>query len=286
LTEFQEYLHCNFGIDSNTSASIIITLLVFIAGILTSEFLKLLSRLRERRAQRLAIASSIKHAITQSKKQIKSYEEIANEFTWTGNKHITLGRTILSKTDFNYKMLFDSYFVGIENLNLLRKKKSKALNRLWEALNSLEYWHERTFLDLDKFLEKYSEYNVVRNESLEEHRKLIESVLTSVTGTNLPLQIGRYIQEIDNIHVAWQQTDNRTRPDIMQNVLVKPLLLHNREHPEIQLARRSSDLLLAVSFQFDNLESLLTAYNKQFINYARIFRYNYRTLEIALKILK
>lgn len=286
MKELQEYLHCNFGIDANTSSSILITLFVFVAGLFTSELLKLISRLRGRRTQREVISSFINHSITQTKKQVRSYEKIALEFSWSGNKHISLGRTILNKVDFNYKMVFDSYFIGLENISLNRKQKSKALNRLWEAINSLEYWHNISFTDVDNFVKKYSEYNIKRSEALDEHRRLIESVLTSVNGTSLPIQLGRYIQEIDNIHVTWQGIENRTRPDILQSVLINPLLEHNRANPDIQIARRSSDLLLAATFQFENLESLLTTYKEQFNNYARIFRYNYRTLEKALNLLK
>lgn len=285
MTDLQNLLNCKFDIDSNTSATIIITFIIFFSGILITELIKLLSRIRERRKFRLIINSSIKNVINQAKKQVVAYEKIAEEFNWKGNKHILLGRTILSKTQFDYKMIFTAYFTGIENISLLKKKKSKAINKIWEALQSLDFWHEKSFADVDKFLDKYSQYNNKRNEALDQHRKLIEMNLTSLSGNSLPTRLGHYVQQIDNLHVQWQAAENRTRPDILHDILVTPSLLLNRNYPEIELARKSSDLLLQASIEYESMESLLKVYNQQFLNYSRIFRYNYRTLEKAIRLI-
>ena len=286
-----KYLECNWGIQADTTATILLTVSIFLLGLLATEIIKFVSRLQNRITTRQVFSAFINGVVKQIAIQKKAYYKTSLQFTFESERDFVVSRATIAQIDnrgLDYASIYSAYFKGLENLTIIKKKKLlkvKAFNKLWESLDTIAYWHKRSFDDMDFFRSKYESYNDSRNESLDEHRRLIEKVATTFDGKQVDRPFGEYIQSIDKITVSWQAEPDRTRPDKVQRKLVVPIRILNRRNGKIALARHSSDILLLTSMHYENMYNLLKLYKFQYFDYGRIFKNSQRLLNKCLKIL-
>jgi hypothetical protein len=177
-----------------------------------------------------------------------------------------------SFSEIGYHKTYEAHFNGIENLfKCKREKKLELFNKSWEIIHSINEWRERSSSSLKDFEANCNRLNERRNDAIEEHRKLIDRLISSVNGKNIPQPIAEYIHEVDEIHINWQNTEDRTRPDILHRRLVLPLRILNRKNTEIPLAIRMNDNLMKVTMEYQNQSNLLRSYKKQFFRYYALF---------------
>ncbi|MCH7514010.1 MAG: hypothetical protein IH947_08740, partial [Bacteroidetes bacterium] len=118
MEKIQSYLQSLLGIDTNTSATIIIALIVFILGFGFTELSKSVSRFRSRRTVRQLFFYLLESLTIQIMKQVGAYEKTAMQFKFKSEKNFTITRATLaqvSKIDIGYQETFVAFFKGIEN---------------------------------------------------------------------------------------------------------------------------------------------------------------------------
>lgn len=288
MKELQCYLKNNFKIDENTSATIIITLSIFIAGILIQQGLSISAGYIKRKRIRKLFEINVKNFVVEVKIQEKAYRTTADSFKFeTGLVYAFTRATIFSHhsiKEIGYQNSYEAFFHGVENIFMFkRNKKLTAFSKIWSSVNSIDYWHDRTFADIHKFQEKLDEYNSRWNSAIEKHRQFVESIMAQVNGQLIEKELGTYLTEVDRIQTIWQNLPERTRPDILNKNLIIPLRVLNRKNQN-DISRKMNENLLAASIEFQNKRNLLKAQRELFFHFARSFRMNYRFSTIAIKI--
>lgn len=288
--KIQSYIESIFGVDSNTSATIIITLLVFLIGIIVQRFFLLLNMYFERRKIRKFIKISFAEFEAQVRKQSKEYEKSAETFTFDKETNFEFKRatisTLSSLNSIGYIRTYEAFFNGFENIIKCRLGlKLKAFNKLYDSVKSVEFWHEKSFNESSGFIDKYNSFNERRNSALDKHRRFLDPIMFSIKGKDIPIDIVKYLQKVDQYHFDWQKLKDRTRPNIIHEQLVEKLLNLNRENQDIEIAVRMNDNLLVASIEFQNQKSLLKAQKEQLQSYARSFRQYYRLCKEVGKII-
>lgn len=287
----QEYLIREFGIDENTSATIIITLVIATLGIAINLVFQFSSNLIKRWQRRRIFFIAIKRYSEQMLRQATGYSKTADKFKFENQERFGFFRIDLFPsqvlTDLGYKETYEACFSGVENvLRCKNKLRLKAFNKIWECIHSTDYLHNKSFEGMEKFIEQYNTINEVRNKALIAHQKYWEPIILAADGETVGRNIGTYLQGCDTIHVKWQNTEKKTRPDVIQRTLVLPLRIHNRKYKTQQIAQTMNYNLLTASAEYENQRMLLRGNKQQFTIYACTFRYWGRVTSKSRKILK
>lgn len=291
MTGIQKYLECNYGVDSNTSATLIITLFVFLLGVAFQYALNSFTKYSERRRVRKTFLVGLSEFSNQVKKQSEQYHKSSLTFTFDKETNFEFNRatisTIGSLIDLQYNRTYEAFFFGFENLiKFNSKRKFEAFNKIWDSIKSVEFWHEKSFQDVNYFIEKYNDLNERRNEAINAHRLFFEPIMTQMDGQTVPGNIGRYMQAADQVHVDWQNKPNRTRPNIVHRNLVIRLRILNRKNQNLPIANRMNDNLLTATMEYQSQRNFLRAQKEQMENYERSFRHYYRLVNAGISILK
>ncbi len=291
MSKIQEILNHQFNIDYNTSATILITLIIFFLGLILQRILSMYIDFIKRKRIKEAFEIALKVHINQIKKQSKGYLDVSNSIKFDVHERIEYTHvTIFSANSFEnigYQQTFEAYFSGIENLfKFNRKLKLKAFTKIWESIRSIDKWHTKSLTDMDVFLEKVNSYNEKRNDALDNHRKLIDMIKLQYNEKNVPLRLGEYIIKLDEIHTNWQKLMNPAQPDIVHKKLVIPTRELNQRYDDLELAVKMNDSLLIATMEYKNQERLINAYIDQFFKYSISFKMYYNLTKTGMKILK
>jgi hypothetical protein len=288
MKSFVDYIAQAFNIDSNTSATLVITLSIFILGYLLNWINNIIVGLRTRRNYRKlfqAITDSIIYSIDlQSKNFVKAAKTLninhQNDYFLQ-----TVTITHLDNVDrLDFKLVYDSYFLGLENL--FSERKLKAFNKSFGRLALIKNTEERIPQELSSFIQKFNEHENKWNEAAEQIRQFYDNLHRQVDGGTFPARVADYLTRMDRTIFRWQNLDGRTEYSILHNELINPLLTLNREFQDIGLTLNFNSLLLNASHHFDNMEKTLNVYNEIFRNHSLTYRAANRILKKSISILK
>lgn len=287
----QDYLLSNFDINPNTSATIIISLLVFFMGIAFQRLIALYIGYNRRSKVRQIFFIALKNIIDQLIDQSEGYLKSSKSFSFEKEFNFTIIRASLfsasSLQSLGYEKTYEALFTGVENFfSCNQRVRLKAFNKVWQTVKAVEFWHDHSFSDINRFNDRYNSLNERRGNALEEHRKLVENILIPLQGKLLPEIEGKYLQKVDDIHFEWQKIPDRTRPDITHRQLVLKLRILNRKNSSIPLANKMNANLLEASILYMDQSSLLKAKRDQFHAFYRSFRYYSRICKVSGKILE
>jgi len=279
-----------FGTDSNTSATLFITLFVFILGLLFQQLFVLYSKFIERRKIRKIFQVALRQFIKETSKQSSLYKKDSENYQMEKKTSFTFTRgsifTCSSIQELGFEKTYAAFFLGIENWGHTKSSlRQKAFIKIWGSVKSVEFWHNASFSDRSQFLEKYNSINEKRNIAIENHRKLYEKAMTNLDGVKAEKAYREYVQALDAIHVSWQNNPNRTRPDVLHEELVTPILDLNRGNHKFPLAISLNDNLLPASLEYENQLNFLKAQKKQTLAYYWAFRSYARISKKSLEIL-
>jgi len=280
-----------FGIDKNTSATIIITVLVFGAGVLTTLLVDFMKTWYRRRMLQEVLKLNLVDFAKSLEKQAVIYFDTATQFSFERQGPLESSRVEISQIqsikEIGYDQSFQAFFYGIYNIVFFRRRrlKIKSFHKLWDAISSIAYWHDKSVKDFDFYLEQYNGYNEKRNRAIDSYRRFIELIFMNLNNQQLPARLGTYLQAIDTIHLAWQKKSNRTAPHIVQRHLVLPVRILNRKYQDVQLVSNINAYLLDASIHYENMSNLLSVKQKQYLYYGILFKGSCRLLKKIERIL-
>jgi hypothetical protein len=274
MREIQLILQVWFNIDPNTSATIIITVIVFILGISIQQFIQLISNLRSRSRTRRVFRNALETHIKQVRRQSSGYLKTSETVKFDSNSPLEVMRaTIFSASSFEnigFKETFLAYF----------------FNKIWESIHSVDRWFIKANEDISYFLENSNRHNEKRNTAADNHRKVIDFLAATYNGKEVEKKLADYLVKLDAIHTQWQNLENATRPDILHTELIVPTRNLNNQHRDLEIAIRMNDNLLAASMEFQNQRNLVDATKVQFFRYSVSFKMYAMVMEKGMKILK
>lgn len=289
MNKVQGFLQEVFSIDANTSATILISILVFVIGLIITWFgnsLKnFLKRKRRRKQFRLLIESISNGAI----KQAKNFSSSLPTFKIDYIGYFTLKNSVISQLDnidkINLEVFFEAYFSGIENL-LSNSKKRKAFNRTWGHFYHLKKIETRYTEQLQSFISKFNKTEDLRNESLDIFFNSIKTILQQVNNANFPPDLRQYVMRVDRVFVAWQTLDeeNRTHYFVVNQNIVEPIFEINKDFiNDYSDVLNINNQLLLVKYHYENMENQIKHFYKTIDDYSGFYRLLSRILKYYLK---
>jgi len=284
-----EYLNELFNIDNETSATIVITLTVFILGFMITWFINALRKFFDRRRTRRLFFDLLKEIDRTALRQSYNFFEFGKKLTIEYQDIFELDKSPINHLDnishLSINSLHEAFFIGFENL-WCRKIRQKAFNKIWIHISALTYWEQQYPNDLKEFINKFNNYEDKRNEELENWRKVSEELIFQVRqqgATGLHLE---YFTRYDRIVYGWQTAGQNTHYFTVQRDLIEPLRLLNRDFHDLPVVLVLNNPLLGVTNYYENLVSTLRVYNRQFNSLGISYKNSSKIIAKGLQILK
>lgn len=279
------------GITNEISAPIIITLITFFISLSLTNIGLIFKRYRDRRIYRRVIKNAALRLNKQIIKQSQEFKKSSDNISFKNDVGFKFGRVqLLSIETFEsigYKKAVESYLIGAENLSLpyFNKDtiKTKALDKLWESILSIHYWHDKFISDTNIFLEKYNQYNESRNNAIDQYNQIY---LRSVNEANENhVRELEYLRKITEIRKDWVGLVDNNRADICHEQLVIPIRKISENYSDLKIAIEINLVLLRASHEYTNQSNTVDFNKKLFLNYSINFRNYSRIISKCIQIL-
>lgn len=280
MFNLQKYIMDSFNINETTSATIIITLFVFITGILIQQIIKGVDGYIVRYRTRNLFGIAIKSLVRVTSDYSKGFAKTANSFGFDhGYKFsFNIPTVYLLKTfeNIGYKSIYDAYFSGIENWP--RPNKSKALqafNAVWEAIVSADFWQGKIAGEVSQYMDNYNRFNTDRNEAIETLRSKIQLFDIEVENGIIKDSLAAHVKELVGIFMTWANQpgdpDEISNPKNIQENLIEPMREVNRSYPNDSISLEVTPLLHLAQHHFQNTKKLLQITKEQYDYYTKLF---------------
>jgi hypothetical protein len=291
MSQLQEYLNKTFNIDDRTSATIIITLFVFVLGILVNQLLKVISDFLKRKNLRKIFLLNLSELEKRALKQSHEYKSSSEQFSFTYTENFNLQKIDISQLiilkELGYKDTFNAFFSGIENWFKFKNLYRKAFNKIWDAIFAMDFW-QGISLEMNHFNTAYSAYNEKRNLALQAFQTLLESKINTENLNHQDSNIAGYYRSLNIIVSDWQRLPKRSRADIIHRNIVLKVRIINRKFEKfnIPIIVDFNSFLLEASLQYQNIRLLYKVYNDRFTSLSILFRKHSRLINKGHLILK
>ena len=290
----QEFIEKYFKIGHDASATLIVTLIIFILGYAISAIVYILSRYFNRRSHRkmfinnlLGLNKAIKAQENGFLATLKSMNFEENTF-WVYDKVDFF--QLSAFREIGYKDSFKSFFYGIENMLPSCTKKNlkrKAFNRAWSIFSNSEFWSNKALNDYYQNLEKYNQFGDKRNTAINGLRIFWEG-LFSVDPNVIGEDHRKYLNELSQIIVEYAKipTKKRVGPYVTNRKLILKIRLLNKKYPTLFFIRQINDKCMEASSAYIDMEYLVRNIKSQCKVYYYSFREFNKTINKVIRILK
>jgi len=292
----QEFFRKFFGIDAAPAATITITITIFITGFLLNGFLRLINQYSARSKNRRIFIGNLKSLNESLKKAEDAVKDTISSLDISKSDPWLIYRPefyqLLIFREMGYKDIFQAYFTGFENFfTFLKSKKSKrerrdSFNKIYANISHIELWASNTFLDFNKFLEKYNEFGDKRNDAINRLRLYWEGLSTNNPADLRDFEI-EYLNKLFRIIHNYRSipTLKRVNPFNTQRNLVLPIrLLNKKSVPDMDM-RAFNDIALEASNHYTNMELYLRVFKSQFNIYLESINKVYESNEKIIRVL-
>lgn len=285
----QKILNDLLGIDNNTSATIIITLIIFGIGLIFTQISKSIGSYIQRKRVKRICSINFESLEIGIKKESKAYQNLIeslrfeNKHGWDFSQvHIT---SLDALREFGYINIYNAYFTGVENI-FSRKIKLKAFQKFWSTLVIIPLWQKTMKSFINDQLKNYNEWNGKRIDSLMAFNKLCDSYIYQFAEKLIDdINLKTYILELDNIRVNLQNQADFTNPETIENILVQPVLKLNRNTKNIEIIHEFNKFLLSTSLGYRNMKQILETSQNQTLSFYHDFRGREKLIRLVRRIL-
>jgi len=288
MKSIQTYLDSILNVDSNTSATILITLTVFFLGLILQIASKAITKCIERNRTRKMVTTLAKELSREVDKQSKFYLKSSKTFVFSNKDFFAFKQLTISSyssiKNVGFQNIYYSFFLGFENwIKVKKSTKFKAFNRIWNIVVFIEDRHEKILNETNSFIIEFNKLTEKRNELLAGLRKLYDVEISNSVNKENPELLLKFEKEVKHIVVTWQKIENNTQLDIINSELVLKLKALNEKYPRLKLTTTTSEYLLKIRNVYNNQETILRMRKEVLVeNY-----YSFRKLsKVCLKSIK
>jgi hypothetical protein len=290
--DVQKLFHQLFNVDDNTSATIIITLLVFLLGYLANALVKDIEKYKQRKANRIILLKTLQSLIVSLKKRREGAAEQIPHFTMENLSRVAAVRiqffqmSILQSMGF--KTAFESFFYGVENMVIFPKKrrlKSKAFIKLWENMSNIDFWEGEMHRMLEPGLVEINRINELLAKPLELLRiQYTELFYKFPTGVFNDAEKS-FIQQLHIIQTKWNEIPKGYQVYISNTFLVKPIKTLCDKYEGLSIARELRNIVMDADYYYGNLEVVVENLHLTFVSYQYSLSYFSRSTKAIIRIL-
>jgi hypothetical protein len=286
MKEFFQTLQNYTGVDSNTWATIFITLIVFGLGLFFTWIGKSINKSSDRRKYKASLNLLLNHFAQGCKKQ---HDSICRSLKHSGlendNDFIITFPTIktlsyLSDLDLS---IFINYYVSNKN----KKLKSIAVTQLFETIGNIHAIQIEGKELIEYFGKKFDNYETNYRNSLQKVVSLHDTILNNYKITEQSLDTNSMDSKLFQIFEQWSQLgENKNSIFNTYNSLLKPTEALVYEFDRSTNALILLDLVIPCHEAYINIEKIYKHLIRDYNRYAKISYKSFIRMSIILELFK
>ncbi|MEO8110860.1 MAG: hypothetical protein ABI594_12540 [Ginsengibacter sp.] len=292
----QDFIERLFNISHDASASLIVTLTIFILGYIITATVFIISKYFERKSNRKIFLDNLKSLNKSVLRQQTAFLDTINSLNIVTNSPWEYSKVEFFQIpvfkEMSFKESLKCFFFGLENqLAFWRNKKLRrhAFNKTWENITNVQFWSDRALNDFYPILDKYNQHGERRNAALRQLREMWEQLF--LFAKNEPGKLSQrefeYVKLLDNTIAAYQKipTNQRVIPYITHRKLILPIRILNRKYETLPLVANINNKAHEVSTHYHEMEIFIRNTRIQYKTYHYAFRRIQKTNEMIVDIL-
>lgn len=291
-----EFINELFGIENETSAPILITLLVFITGGVIGFIYNRVKSFRQRKDLREIFHVMINEIINDCGIKERQTNKFYPTFTTEHRGHWSLSFTRINYLNTVFELEFHQVFQAFEsyiNSSFCNKKlKKEAFHKIYSNLDNIRYFEEFMKPDIEKFITDFNSHHVKYKNSISYFNEMIDAIRFDLQ-PSLPLISGRsiiddYAIETEKIWQKWLAINEKERVHYKTtyDMLIEPTLALNRKPFGLPITLEMNKHLMECKTQIIEMENILKRGYLTFKNHSFNYRSTHRILKKCLEILK
>ena len=291
-----EFINELFGIENETSAPILITLLVFITGGIIGFIYNRIKLYRQRKDLREIFRVMINEIINDCGTKERQTKKFYPTLTTEHREHWSLSFTRINYLNTVFELEFHQVFQAFESfINWSwsdRKLKKEAFHKIYSNLDNIRYFEEFIKPDIEKFIIDFNSHHVKYKDSISNFNEMVDGLRFDLQPT-LPLISGRssiddYAIETEKIWQKWLAIDEKERVHYKTtyDMLIEPTLTLNRKAFGLHFTLEMNKHLMECKTQIIEMENILKRGHLTFKNHSFNYRSTRRILQKCLEILK
>jgi hypothetical protein len=283
IEEIAKFLSCK----TDTVVTILVTISIFLAGLLTNALISRIKKSGERKSYRKYFYSLIENIRDYSCRYAPSLKEsIDNLIIENQPLFIIKRRTENSFQTFDkiqFEKIYEAFFSGIICKKKLRRK---AFNFILNYTTLIKFYYDAFPNDIEKLHATFQRFENEWNTNIDNIRNVYEVLRQQYFSNTLNPIYFDFFKEFDSIIQVWFSKEDRTNRLILKTFIIDKLdTQFFKKYKELEIAPRleihSADALLA----FSNMLHTLDNYKRHFGNYYWLIKQCDRKMAVAQKIL-
>ncbi len=274
-----------FGVDINTAATAIITLLIFISGLIVTWISKTLLELKEKRTYRKCMILILEDFVKSCEKQNRVVNESLQYASLLNGNDFIIKYTPIGTLDYLSKIDFSIFLKNFEPI-LTTNRYVKAISKLFEIIAQIKIQNDSLRNTAEAYMKEYKIHEKSFYDNLvhlrEIHDKLgIELNGKKVTKNDETLFIQEYFRIFSHFSKPNVNLDIRTS---YENVICPILELNKNNDTEISFT--ISNYALKCDIAYKNIEKIESHLKIIFSDFTSFHRRTARLTKIIIKIIR
>lgn len=291
------FLNQTFGTGKDTTATILVTIFTFSTGILITIIFKAIEGYLDRRNHRKLLKLNTMLLMKEMFRQATSYKKFADglkiETTTPLFKQISISAVFIFY-QLGYKNLYNAFFSGIENVLRFRNRKKRriAFQNVWSTVEFLTVFHHKSFTEVKEFINLEKAANSLRNQSIGEAYKIINTIRFTFHKEKLPKNLITYCNALEEILINHLKQNDNTNAKVVNDFVILPILELNNK--DIDVFKEYMSVLNPASFNshlsessmlYQNQKNLIES-NRKYFNHLNVsFVDSYKKLKSTYRTL-
>ncbi|WPO77326.1 hypothetical protein [Flavobacterium sp. KACC 22761] len=288
----QKLIENLFQIDSNTSATIIITIIVFGLGYAFSSCGKAINNYYLRKANRKLFIKNLETLIASLKKRREVIKIQLGHLNIKTFSAVPIGKIqffqIAILNSMTHKDSFECFFSGFENIFYWNKEKrlrNKCFIKVWENMANIEFWENSIYESMKLAQEEINRMNEIMGNHLRDMRILFTELLTQLNDPTTKPDEKQFLTEVKSIVDLWASQQNIDHGQTVNEYLSKKFILLNSKYGAIPSARKLIQHSIDASYWYGNIVLINQSLQNTLENHDISMRYFMRSTKVIIKTL-
>lgn len=274
------------GVDSNTTATILITIFIFSFGLLLSWLARQLKNIKERNSYKKSLVLILEDFGKACEKQNKVVSKSLTTVGLKGNKNFVIKYVPIGTLDYLNKLDFNIFLQNFEPL-LFKRLFSKSISKLFELIAQVKIQNESAREFMKEFSEKYAGYEKEYRENLGELKKIHDSLGAQLDGKVLHKDDGgELLQQYFKIFSDWfKNGSSRTLEDTYSQIVLRTIERLKEIAPH-SIILSINDHALKCDLAYENIANIDKMLAEKFGDFAHFHRRASKLIPVIIKHIK
>ena len=283
IQQLSDFLSCK----TDTVVTILMTLVIFISGILVNVIIIIARNLYDRLNYRRFFKELIVSICFYTNKQAVAFDKFKQSLRMDNQGTFYLSRYIENSLNTFDKLsidkIYDSYFQSIRCNNKIRRKAFRFILNNTQLIRDINC---DLPLDTEKMIMEFSKYENEWHKTTDDIRKIFDELRQHFLANSIKQEYMPLFTDLNKVFVDWKNVGYNSNRKVIKEVIVDAIFNNIiGKYKSIDIVVNLENLTIDATMAYRNMENIISLYSNLFSGYHRIFVNYERKMKVALKVM-